>query len=1054
MINQVDGADTLSETDNSDQNADLCNLQIPVVLSMTRAPRPQRDAPATFRRVHRNEKMMTSSTMPVFSVANTRSLLPKLYSFIEKIENEQIDICLISEVWEKTGNKNRHFQSKIEEIMEMKGYKYISCGARPCGKRGGGAAILANVNRFSLEKLEVSVPHNLEVQWGIARPKQVQPNAKFREHVICSFYCPPASRKHRKLLDHLVSCTHALMARFPRAAFFLGGDKNSLPLAPLLQALPKFSQIVAHATHGQKIIDVLIMSCPELYAVPSVTPPVLPDDPRHGAPSDHCVPVARPLALAEAAVSNVYKVKTIRPLPDSSIRLFMQWIHAENWDTIHTDESPTQMVDAFQTLVNSKVDQFFPQKTIRVTNKDKEFITAELKSIDRKKMKEWRKKGRSEKYLRLKKEFDEKFKKASSDHIRKCVSELKTENPGKAAATLKKLGAQPGDCEEGGAFTLLNHIRDNLTVEEQIQRLTDHFVSVSQEFPPLELSQLSEFTRRKLNEIRPEEIPHVEDHEIFCIFEKMKKKKSSVPGDMPPRLFYESSAALAAPAARIMNSIARTGFWPRQYQIEHAVPLQKTIPAKDESQARLISCSNKMNIIFEKQVIFWLMKYVQHQLDPDQFGGIKGNSISHYLIEMTNFILYNQDLSDPQATIAVYLDYKQGFNRCQHSKCIEILSNDFNVPGWLLKILIGYLSGRRLQVRFKQKVGKSQEIPGGAAQGAPLGFWIFCFMIDKAGPRANPTPIGKIITQPMRQRKTMDMTKKKWVDDFTLLAALDLKNTLVIDPEPVRPLPYRSRTEHILPRHANTMQDEIDKVVFYSQSKKMVLNPIKTKVMIFNPLQKHDVLPQISTEPGQYVDVVEQHKILGQIVRSDMKTISNTENICKRAYKRMWVLRRLKALGCPERELLDVLQQQIISICEQGISWWAPMISKSESNMLERCLKTGLHIVYQDQYISFKQVLQKSKFRSLRQRRLELITSFSKKSLNNEKHKNWFCQSDGLPPQPPAPRPTTRQPPAPPPPPLKPVTCRTQRYARSSIPFITKLLSWHAPLRYTAPDLN
>ena len=484
------------------------------------------------------------------------------------------------------------------------------------------------------------------------------------------------------------------MARFPSAAFYIGGDKNSLPLAPLLQALPKFAQIVAHCTHGQKIIDVLLVSCSDMYAVPVVTPPVLPDDPRHGAPSDHGVPVARPLATAEVAVSNVYTVKVNRPLPDSSVGLFMQWIHAEKWGAIPSSGSPTEMVAAFEALVQAKVEELFPEKRIRITKKDKEFITAELKTIDRKKMREWKRRGKSEKYMRIKKEFNEKYRKAATEHIKKCVTDLKSENPGKAAATMKKLGAQPGDCEEGGSFTLLNHIRENLSVEEQIQRLTDHFVAVSQEFPPLQLSQLSAKTRQKLEEIRPEQIPIVQEHEIFQILDKLKKKKSSVPGDLPPNLFYESSAALAAPAAQIMNSIAKTGFWPRQYQIEHAVPIQKTIPAKDESESRLISCTNKMNIVLEKQVIFWLMKYVQHKLDPDQFGGIKGNCISHYLIEMTNFILYNQDLMDPQATIAVYLDYKQGFNRCQHSEFIEILSNDFDVPGWILRILAAhYKSG-------------------------------------------------------------------------------------------------------------------------------------------------------------------------------------------------------------------------------------------------------------------------------------------------------------------------------------------------------------------------
>ena len=350
------------------------------------------------------------------------------------------------------------------------------------------------------------------------------------------------------------------------------------------------------------------------------------------------------------------------------------------------------------------------------------------------------------------------------------MTNLKTEQPGKAAATLKRMGAQPGDCGEGGSFTLLNHVTENLSVEQQLERITDYFVAVSQEFPPLQLDQLSALTRQKLADIRPEDIPEVQEHEIFHILDKSKKKKSSVPGDMPPRLFYEASAARAAPAARIMNNIAQTGEWPEQYKTEWGVPLEKTKPAADESQTRLISCTNKMNIVLEKQVIRWLMQIVGHKLDPDQFGGQKGHSTSHYFIEMTNFILYNQDLKDPQATLAVFLDYKQGFNRCQHSFFIDILAEEFDVPGWLLRILAGYCSQRKLRVRYKQQVGKEQDIPGGGAQGAPLGLWIFQFMIDRAGPKANPKQIGQIITQPMKNRKKMEKTRKNGL--MTLLCLL------------------------------------------------------------------------------------------------------------------------------------------------------------------------------------------------------------------------------------------------------------------------------------------
>ena len=184
---------------------------------------------------------------------------------------------------------------------------------------------------------------------------------------------------------------------------------------------------------------------------------------------------------------------------------------------------------------------------------------------------------------------------------------------------------------------------------------------------------------------------------------------------------------------------------------------------------------------------------------------------------------------------------------------------------------------------------------------------------------------------------------------------------------------------------------------------------------------------------------------MGNIARSDMKTISNTEYICKRAYKRMWILRRLKAMGCPVPELLDVLRQQVISICEGSVPYWGPMITVAESNMLERCLKTGLHIIYQENYITFNQVLKLANMRSLKVRRLELLTRFSKAAMKNEKYKNWFCSSEtreeGV---------RTRGKPVPL---LKPVPCRTARYQRSSLPAMTKLLSWHPPLRHTAMDL-
>ena len=863
---------------------------------------------------------------------------------------------------------------------------------------------------------------------------------------MCSFYSPPSSKKNKKLTDHVVTATHALLAKYPNAAVILAGDKNDLPLSPLLQCLPKFVQIVNQPTHGNKIIDVIIMNCAQMYGVPQISPPVLPDDPEHAAPSDHHVPIVRPLAHSSDQVCNTYVEKRYRPLPESGKREFLEWIHLEKWKEVAEDVSPTQQVEQFTQIVDAKVNSIFPEKTVKIRQgKDKEFITAELKKLDRKKKKEWRKNGRSEKYRRIKSEFDAKYKKAAAEFLRKCVDDMKTENPSKAAATLKKMAAMPGDSDDG-TFTLLNHIAENLTVEQQIERISDFFIAVSQEFPPLTMDQLSPVTLQKLKDIQMSDIPNVEEYEIYQILKTAKKRKSSVPGDMPPELFYEASAGLARPAAKIMNNIAKTGEWPKQFQTEWGVPVQKVSNAKDESEIRLISCTNKMNLILEKQVVRWLMKYVDKRLDPDQFGGKKGHSISHYLIEMTNFILYNQDLREPHATIANFIDFKQGFNRCQHSIFIEILSQEFDIPGWLIRILIGYLTQRKMKVRFKGKVGEEKGIPGGAGQGAPLGMWVFLFMIDRAGPKPNQIPLGEIITKPEKKRQNIQEGKQKFVDDFTVLTSLNLKKTLVEDTNPGRelPVPFRSRTGHVLPSQANPLQEHMNQIIALSRERKMVLNPIKTKTMIFNTQNNYDVLPIISTGNTAELDVVEEHKILGQIIRSDLKTISNTENICKKAFKRMWILRRLKALGASNKQLIEVMKQQIISICEVGVPYWGPMITARESNMLERCMKTGLHIIFQENYQSYEHALKQANLKTLRQRRILLMNNFAKKASKSERFNKWFVVESNEEGKSTRTKKPTRL--------LRQIPCRTQRYERSSLPYMTKLLSWHPPL--PAPDLS
>ena len=71
------------------------------------------------------------------------------------------------------------------EILE--GLKYISTPRTQ--KRGGGAAIVVNMRSFTLEKIQVIIPHQLEVVWGLVRPKKF--SSRIKEVIVGAFYSPP-----------------------------------------------------------------------------------------------------------------------------------------------------------------------------------------------------------------------------------------------------------------------------------------------------------------------------------------------------------------------------------------------------------------------------------------------------------------------------------------------------------------------------------------------------------------------------------------------------------------------------------------------------------------------------------------------------------------------------------------------------------------------------------------------------------------------------------------------------------------------------------------------
>ena len=210
---------------------------------------------------------------------------------------------------------------------------------------------------------------------------------------------------------------------------------------------------------------------------------------------------------------------------------------------------------------------------------------------------------------------------------------------------------------------------------------------------------------------------------------------------------------------------------------------------------------------------------------------------------------------------------------------------------------------------------------------------------------------------------------------------------------------------------------------------------------MFNTGRNVDCEPLIDICDGKTLDYVAEIKLLGVILSEDLTTKKNTEYMVKKAYKKMWMIRRLVGLGCDRKELIDTYCKQIRPIMEFAVPVWATRITNYEERLIERTQKTALHIIWGNLYTTYENALSDSELETLVMRRGNLMEKFATKTQNNSKFSSWFkpntnCESN------------TRSKNYP----FKPVPARTERFARSAIPKLTEILNtrnWNSNTRFT-----
>ena len=85
----------------------------------------------------------------------------------------------------------------------------------------------------------------------------------------------------------------------------------------------------------------------------------------------------------------------------------------------------------------------------------------------------------------------------------------------------------------------------------------------------------------------------------------------------------------------------------------------------------------------------------------------------------------------------------------------------------------------------------------------------------------------------------------------------------------------------------------------------MKINSDKRKAIIFNFTKNYQFDTRLILN-HEILEIVNETKLLGTVLTSDLKWDKNTENIVKKAYAKMEILRKMSGFGAPIEDLKKI----------------------------------------------------------------------------------------------------------------------------------------------------
>ena len=514
--------------------------------------------------------------------------------------------------------------------------------------------------------------------------------------------------------------------------------------------------------------------------------------------SDHDI-VYVTLRLKKARTKPVFI--TTRSFKHYNREAFYNDVALAPWSVVDSFGDVEDKLYAFNSLFNEILDQHAPIKTFKVRRRPNPCVTENIRGLMKTRDK-WRKRAKKTNdpnvwavYKNVKREVRNEIRIAEREFINDQIQKdpNSTNNIWKAIRL-----CIPKKSPSQRVFS-----KDDKTVADEFNQF---FVSVGQNTVD-KIKLLANECGFKYNEsLTPSQYPSSEQfsfsitdsEEIGRIITSMSSSKAPGIDKIPVRVIKDCLTSILPTITSIVNCSLVTSTFPTAWKISEVIPIPKDGDHEQANNNRLISLLPVLSKICERVAHNQFTSYLlqKERLTKYQSGNKKWHSAETSVIQTTDAILNAMDKK--KLTAVVFLDMSKAFDSIDHEILISKLQ-DVGASASTIEWFRSYLIDRKQVVKIHSATSEPLSVVSGVPQGSILGPLLFSVYVNDL---------------PSVPQKC---NSHCYVDDTKLHVSFHLQNK------------YSAIED---------MNEDLLKVQNWCFKNLLLLNPSKTKLMVFGSRQK------------------------------------------------------------------------------------------------------------------------------------------------------------------------------------------------------------------------